>query len=120
MSRVNFRFLHEEKRTMSHLEPVLGPRETAEGPMQTESIAEAGGASVLDSPGLGLRDSPSPEENIVLNFLVGLALKTNTVMKLYREGEITEWIDLAFLEEETIDSFEIPHTQKTILRKFLM
>ena len=41
-------------------------------------------------------------------------------MKLYREGEITEWIDLAFLEEETIESFDIPHTQKTILRKFVM
>ena len=88
--------------------------------METEPIAEAGGASALDSSGLGLRDSPSPEENIVLNFLVGLALKTNIVMKLYREGEITEWIDLAFLEEETIDNFDIPHTQKTILKKFIV
>ena len=105
---------------MSNLDPVLGPREPAEGPMETEPTAEASVASALETPGLGLRDSPSPEENIVLIFFIGLALKANTVMKLYRGGEITEWIDLTFLEEETIESFDIPHTQKTILRKFVM
>ena len=46
---------------MSHLDPVLGPRDPVEGPRETESISEAGGASILDSPGLGLRDSLSPE-----------------------------------------------------------